>query len=92
MYLRHYARACARAGPAVGGALEPLYRLHAARLELLLAPEPDVRSVAMYCFQKTTTKQVRAEQGGGHAEDIYGLFPTTCWSNRQLCSSERLCA
>ena len=58
VYLRHYALACHRANEAVSGALEPLYRLHASRLKLLLLPNADLRCIARYCFNKSTIKLV----------------------------------
>ena len=60
VYLRHYALACHRANEAVSGALEPLYRLHASRLKLLLEPGADLRNIARYCFSKATLKQVNS--------------------------------
>ena len=60
VYLRHCALACHRANEAVGGALEPLYRLHASRLKLLSQPEPDLRVISRYCFSKSTAAQVRS--------------------------------
>lgn len=38
--LRHYARACWLASTLLGGRVEPLYRLHASRLKLLLQASP----------------------------------------------------
>lgn len=58
VYLRHYALACHRANEAVGGALEPLYRLHASRLKLLLLPVPDLKAISRYCFFKSTAAKV----------------------------------
>ena len=57
-YLGHFAMACHRARAAVSGALEPLYRLHASRLKLLMAPDPDLPLIARHCFLKSTAKQV----------------------------------
>ena len=57
-YLRQFALACHRANAAVSGALEPLYRLHASRLKLLMGPDPDLPLIARYCFNKSTAKQV----------------------------------
>jgi hypothetical protein len=57
-FLGHFAMACHRAKAAVSGALEPLYRLHASRLKLLMGPDPDLPVIARYCFLKSTAKQV----------------------------------
>ena len=42
----------------VVGALEPLYRLHASRLKLLMGPDPELPVIARHCFLASTAKQV----------------------------------
>ena len=55
-YLPEFARACRCAARHTDGALEPLYRLHATRLKLLLKSCPPalplLRQLARYCCMR----------------------------------------
>ena len=77
-YLSHFALACHRAKAAVSGALEPLYRLHASRLRLMMGPDPDLPVIARFCFLKSTAKQVCSHSCSSHLAHPLCRFHGRC--------------
>lgn len=56
--LQLLARACHLAARHRGGQTEPLYRLHATRLKLLLASEPPLDAIAAFSFLPDTQERL----------------------------------
>ena len=56
------AQACHKADTHEGGLTEPLYRLHATRLKLLLGPNPPLGAIAGYPFLPETSSHLQGEQ------------------------------
>ena len=69
------ARACHDAAKHRGGLTEPLYRLHATRLKLLLAPDPPLDVIAAHPFLPETLEMLESEC---HAHVCSGLIACYC--------------
>ena len=72
-FLPALARACRCAALHTDGVLEPLYRLHATRLKLLLAREDDaqlLQQLARRVLRAQSASLPRDLPGAGHASDL----------------------